>query len=148
MLRACLAHSLVLSLAMAASSAAALDYLSLANNAVVLDANSRLAKPQFILLKGTPVEQLVAIEGWVKIREAGGGIGWVERSAVSSAKQLIVTAPSADVRQAAAAESALSFVASRDVLLEPLEKPAGAWIKVRHRDGRTGFVELRAVWGH
>ncbi|GAA5159752.1 SH3 domain-containing protein [Viridibacterium curvum] len=139
--------SFAIALLCSMTSASALEFVSLANNAIVLDANSRLAKPQFILLKGTPVEQLVVLESWVKLREASGGIGWVERSAISATRSVIVTAPTADVRQAATPDAPVVFSVTRDLLLEPVDKPVGPWIKVRHRDGRSGFIEVRAVWG-
>ncbi|MEC5387628.1 SH3 domain-containing protein [Uliginosibacterium sp. H3] len=127
--------------------AQALDYRSLSDNTQVFDAGSKQANAQFILLKGTPVELIVTLDRWAKVREAGGGIGWVERSLLSERRQLIVTAVTADVRQSAAADAPVVFTASKDLLLEPVDKPAGSWVKVKHRDGRTGFIELKAVWG-
>jgi len=138
----------LLSAAVFASLAAqALDYRSLADNTPVFDAGSRQANAQFILLKGTPVELIVMLDRWAKIRETGGGIGWVERSLLSERRQLIVTTATAEVRQSPANDAPVVFTASKDLLLEPADKPAGSWVKVRHIDGRTGFIELKAVWG-
>ncbi len=139
--------SLVLVPAFAPAIAQALDYRTLNDNTPVFDAGSRQANAQFILLKGTPVELIVSLDRWAKIREAGGGIGWVERSLLSERRQLIVTAPSAEVRQSPAGDSPVVFTASKDLLLELADKPTGSWIKVKHRDGRSGFIELKAVWG-
>jgi SH3-like domain-containing protein len=147
------ARTLLLKLAMliastlVAVSAQALDYRSLNDNTPVFDAGSRQANAQFILLKGTPVELIVTLDRWAKVREASGGIGWVERSQLSERPQLIVTAASADVRQSPASDAPLVFTARKDLLLDVADKPTGSWIKVRHRDGRTGFIELKAVWG-
>jgi hypothetical protein len=33
------------------------------------------------------------------------------------------------------------------VVLEVVEAPADGWVKVRHRDGQTGFARLSHVWG-
>lgn len=133
--------------AFAALAVQALDYRSLNDNTPVFDAGSRQANAQFILLKGTPVELIVSLDRWAKIREAGGGIGWVERGLLSERRQLIVTAASAEVRQSPASDAPIVFTASKDLLLELADKPAGSWVKVKHRDGRTGFIELKAVWG-
>ena len=127
--------------------AQALDYRSLSDNTPVFDAGSRQANAQFILLKGTPVELIVTLDRWAKIREASGGIGWVERSLLSERPQLMVTAASADVRQAPAGDAPVVFTARKDLLLDVADKPTGSWIKVRCRDGRTGFIDLKAVWG-
>ncbi|MFT4174446.1 MAG: SH3 domain-containing protein [Rhodocyclaceae bacterium] len=128
--------------------ASALDIHELADNAVVYDGGSKQAAPQFILLRGTPVEQIVTTDKWVKIREAGGGMGWIERTQLSERKHLIVTAAVAEIRQAADANAAIVFTARRDVLLEVADgKPVAGWIKVRHSDGQSGFVLMRSVWG-
>ncbi|MDB5801603.1 MAG: hypothetical protein JWL63_2542 [Rhodocyclales bacterium] len=142
----CLRLALCMS-AFCIGAAQALDYRSLNDNTPVFDAGSRQASAQFILLKGTPVELIVTLDRWAKIREASGGIGWVERSLLAERSQIIVTAASAEVRQTAAGDAPVVFTARKDLLLDVIDKPAGSWIKVRHRDGRTGFIELKAVWG-
>ncbi|MDB5888304.1 MAG: conserved hypothetical secreted protein [Rhodocyclales bacterium] len=142
-----LKRSLLFASALVSLAAQALDYRSLNDNTPVYDAGSRQANAQFILLKGTPVELIVTLDRWAKIREAGGGIGWVERSLLSDRQQLIVTAASAEVRQAPAGDAPLVFTAGKNLLLDVADKPLGSWIKVRHRDGRSGFIELKAVWG-
>jgi SH3-like domain-containing protein len=125
----------------------ALDYRNLTENAIVYDGASRQANPQFILLRGTPVEVIVAVEKWAKIREVGGGLGWVDKAQLGDAKQVIVTQASAAVRQQADDASPLVFSVGKDVLLEVQEKPSKAWVKVKHRDGQTGYISIKAVWG-
>lgn len=119
----------------------------MADNAIVYDAGSTKAQPQFILLKGTPVEVIVTVDKWLKVREQGGGMGWVERSSISDSQQVIVSTATADVRQRAEESAALVFQGSKGLLLEVVEKPVGAWLKVRHRDGQSGYVSLKSVWG-
>ncbi|MBS1210145.1 MAG: hypothetical protein H6R19_2543 [Proteobacteria bacterium] len=126
--------------------ASALDYKSLSSNAIVYDAGSVKAQPQFILLKGTPVEVIVSVDKWIKIREQSGGLGWVERAALSDTRQVIVTTE-AEVRLRAEENAPLVFSATKDVVLEVLEKPTGAWVKVKHRDGQSGYVPIKSVWG-
>lgn len=138
----------ILFLALAAMGpASAVDYKSLSDNAIVYDACSTKAQPQFILLKGSPVEVIVSVDKWVKIREQSGGLGCVERTALADTRMVIVSVASAEVRQRAEDSAPVVFSASKDVLLEVLEKPAGPWLKVKHRDGQTGFVPLKSVWG-
>jgi SH3-like domain-containing protein len=140
-----LAFAAALAAPMAAS---ALDIHELADNAIVYDGGSKQAAPQFILLRGTPVEQIVTTDKWVKIREAGGGMGWIERNQLAERKHLIVTAAVAEIRQTADANAPIVFTARRDVLLEVADSKAVAgWIKVRHADGQNGFVLMRSVWG-
>jgi len=39
------------------------------------------------------------------------------------------------------------FEAERDVVLELVEAVPGGWVKVRHRDGQSGFLKAPQVWG-
>jgi SH3-like domain-containing protein len=131
----------------ASGSASALEYKSLADNAIVYDAGSTKAQPQFILLKGTPVEVIVTVDKWLKVREPSGGMGWIERSLTSDTAQVIITAASAEVRSRAEDAAPVVFQVSKDVLLEVLEKPAGTWLKIKHKDGQSGYILRKSVWG-
>lgn len=138
---------LLVALAVASGAAGALDFKSLSDNAIAYDAGSSKATPQFILLKGTPVEVIISVDKWVKIREQGGGLGWVERSQLSDAHQVIVTGANVQVRAQADEKAPVVFSADKNVVLEALEKPAGAWLKVKHRDGQSGYIPIKSVWG-
>ena len=67
---------------------------------------------------------------------------------------LLVRAPTAEVRANPDDAAALVFRAEQNVLLE-LAEPASSpsttatpgWVKVRHRDGQTGYVRLAQVFG-
>ena len=41
----------------------------------------------------------------------------------------------------------LVFETEREVVLELLEPVSGGWVKVKHRDGQTGFLKAMQVWG-
>lgn len=140
-------HFWALTFLIASGSAEALEYRNLSENAIVYDGASRQATPQFILLRGTPVEVIVAVDKWVKLREVGGGLGWVEKNQLVEAKLAIVTQPLAVIRQQADDSAPQVFTASKDVLLEVLDKSSKAWVKVKHKDGSTGFVSIKAIWG-
>jgi SH3-like domain-containing protein len=115
---------------------------------ILFDAPSLKGQKQFILSRDTPVEIIVQIEGWSKVREAGGAIAWVERKALGERKHLQVKNAYADILTAPDAASSLSFRAEQNVLLqiaEPSTTPG--WVKVRHRDGQQGFVRIESVFG-
>lgn len=129
------------------SAACALEFRSMADHGVVYDAGSKESRPLFVLMRGTPVEVIVSLERWVKVREAGGGIGWVERSMLSERKQLIVVVPQLELRQSAEPNAPVVGAVARDVLLEWVDGPIAGMLKVRHPDGIIGFVPIKAVWG-
>lgn len=136
-------------------SAGAADFRATSDPATVLyDAPSARAKPMFVYGRDVPVEALVSVEGWTKIRDATGTIGWIQSKALADKRMVVVRAPSADVRAAADEGAPVVFRAERDVLLEVAETAASpatttmpGWLKVRHRDGQTGFVRLAQVFG-
>ena len=133
----------------------AADFRSTVDAATILyDAPSAKAKPMFILGRDTPLEVIVPVEAWIKVRDMAGTIGWVERRAVSDRRSLVVRVAQAEVRTEADDAAPLVFRAERGVLLELAEPAIGAtttvtpgWVKVRHRDGQAGFVRIASVFG-
>lgn len=125
----------------------AIDYLSVAEAAVMYDAPSQKSAPQFVIARYTPVEVVVALESWYKVRDAGGGIAWMEKRQLSPKRTLQVTAPSAQVRAKPDATATTVFEAEKDVVLDLVEVAEAGWVKVRHREGATGFVRANQVWG-
>jgi len=59
--------------------AEAAEYRSTVEAATVwYDAPSTKARRLYVVGRGYPVEVLVTLEGWIKVRDAAGSIGWVE----------------------------------------------------------------------
>lgn len=140
---------------LATSAAGAAEYKSTSDAATVLyDAPSAKAKPLFILGRDTPLEVIVPVEGWSKVRDAGGTIGWVERKTLGDKRTLVVRVPLAEVRASPDESAPVVFRAEQNVLLELAENATSAattsmpgWVKVRHRDGQTGYVRIAQVFG-
>lgn len=137
----------ILGLALLALPAWALDYLAVAEAAALYDAPSQKARPLHVIARGTPVEQVVAVEGWVKVRDQKGDLAWIEKRLLSDKRTVIVRADRAQVRAASDDKAALAFEAERDVVLELVEPAVAGWAKVKHRDGQQGFVKVAQVWG-
>lgn len=127
---------------------AAFEFFSITDNAVIMyDAPSLKADKLYVASRHLPVEAIVKVEGWVKVRDSGGTLAWVEEKALSEKRYVIVTAPQAEAYQAANAGSTLVFRAQQNVVMEQLEPAVDGWVKVRHRDGQTGYVRTQQVWG-
>ena len=133
----------------------AADYRATAEQPTVLyDGPSTKAKPLFLYGRDVPVELIVIVEGWAKVRDAGGTIGWIDRKGLSEKRMVVVRTPLADVRASGDDSAPLVFRAERDVLLE-LAEPASSssttavpgWVRVRHRDGASGFIRITQVFG-
>ncbi len=132
---------------LAAQASWALDYRSVAEAAPAYDAPSAKAKPVFVMHAGTPVELVVSLEGWSKLRDGKGDLVWMEKKHLADKRTVIVRADRAQVRAAADEKAALVFEAERDVVLDLVEAAPGGWVKVRHRDGQSGFLKVAQVWG-
>jgi SH3-like domain-containing protein len=127
--------------------ALALEYRSIGTDPVVLyDAPSLKAQKLFILGPGYPVEVLVSVEGWHKVRDATGELAWVEAKGLSLQRTVMVRVPRAEIRQAPDESAPVAFYAQQDVLMDFLEM-AGNFARVRHKDGAVGFVRVTQVWG-
>lgn len=136
-----------LALALAGLPAWAVEYRSVAEPALLYDAPSAKADPKFIIARGTPVELVVNLDKWVKVRDSGGGLLWIERAKLAERRSVIVTAAVAAVLKSADESAPVVFEAARDVVLDLLEAAPVGWAKVRHRDGQSGFVRVSQVWG-
>jgi SH3-like domain-containing protein len=132
---------------LAAQPAAALDYRSVAEPALLYDAPSQQGTPLYAIARGTPVEAVVVLDAWVKVRDAKGELTWIERRLLSEKRTVMVSAERAQVRAQPDDGAALVFEAERDVLLDFVEPGPTGWAKVRHRDGRQGYVKALQVWG-
>ena len=128
-------------------SANAIEYRTVDAVAVLYDAPSQRGSKLFVIRRDTPVEVVVSLEGWSKVRDAAGGLAWIEKKYLSEKRSVIVTVDQAEVRQKAEEGSPLVFEAERNVALEYLETVPGGWIRVRHRDGQSGFVRANQIWG-
>lgn len=127
---------------------AGMDYYSLAENAVVMyDAPSAKSAKLFVANANLPVEAVVNVEGWTKVRDSSGAMAWVEQSMLSTRRFVIVTVPMADVYPAADGNSNVLFQAEENVVLEWLNSDMPGWVQVKHRDGQTGYVRSSQVWG-
>jgi SH3-like domain-containing protein len=128
--------------------AAAGEFRSIAENGTPMyDAPSVRAKKLFVASRLYPVEIVINIDNWVKVRDQAGDLTWVEKKALSEKRTVIATAPVADVRQAASDQAAVVFQVQQGVALDVAETPSSGWIKVRHADGLTGYVKISQVWG-
>jgi SH3-like domain-containing protein len=141
LLVACGAHGVI-------GSAHAADFRSVQENAAVLyDAPSRQATPLFVVSRSYPLEVIVNLEAWVKVRDHAGALTWIEKKSLSDKRTVLVTAPSAEVRQRAEDGAPAVFSAAQNVALELVEIAPNGWLRVRHNDGAAGFVRAASVWG-
>lgn len=135
-------------LGLAAASALAIDYRSVVVPVAILyDSPSQKGKKLYLIKAQTPVEAVVRLEGWVKVRDAEGTLAWIEVSNLAERRTLVVTAPHAEIRESDKPEAPVVATLDKWVVVDFVEAASPGWAKVRHRDGTTGFVRSTQVWG-
>jgi SH3-like domain-containing protein len=135
-------------LALTTLPALAIDYRSIEPPAAILyDSPSQKGKKLYLIKAQTPVELVVKLGEWSKVRDAEGTLAWIESRLLSEKRMVVVTAPRAELRKADGADAPVVLELDKWVGLEWIEPAAPGWAKVRHRDGVTGFVRANQVWG-
>lgn len=148
MMRAGLPRVLLMCMLLCTATAHAVDFVSVAEDSAILyDAPSLKARKLFVVSRYMPLEQVVTLDNWVKVRDRSGGLYWVERRALSNKRYVFAVSPLVDVRAEPDFGAARLFQVRQQVALELLESTGTGWLKVRHRDGETGFIRSTDVWG-
>lgn len=115
--------------------------------AVMYDAPGAKARKIYAAPAGMPVEVVITSGDWSRVRDASGDLAWVESKVLTNKRMLVVEAAQAIARSAPNETAPVAFTAAKGVLLELAEPVASSWVKVRHRDGDTGYVKASDVWG-
>lgn len=136
-----------MALALLANAAQALEFRSAASHGVVLfDAPDNQARKVFVLSRGTPLEIMAEQGNWSRVRDQGGSLAWIRKQDLSGQRTVQVIKP-ASVYREADTKSPVLFRTSPALILNLLENTKTGWIKVKHRDGETGYIRIEDVWG-
>jgi len=128
--------------------AAAFDFKTVgAHSAILYETPSTRGNKLFIAPSGMPVEVMLSYGDWVKVRDATGDMAWTEAKNLSAKRNVIVRVVSAKVRTSADENAPVIMTVEKNVLLELVDPEAGTWVRIRHRDGLTGYVKASDVWG-
>jgi SH3-like domain-containing protein len=96
--------------------------------------------------KDMPVEILAEFETYRKIRDWEGTEGWVNQTALSGRRSVIIKGEIRTVRRSAAATADVVARAEPGVIAKLLECPAGDWCRVEVDDSR-GWIPRAEIWG-
>lgn len=131
-----------------ATGAQAADFRTVGEAAAIMyDAPSRASTPVYVASRHYPVEVIVNLDAWVKVRDHTGTLSWVEKKSLTERRMVIVTAPNVEARSRADDAAPAAFQATQNVALELVEIAPGGWVRVRHADGASGYVKAGLVWG-
>jgi SH3-like domain-containing protein len=131
----------------ASQAACAFDFVSVAEPAILYDANSLKAKKLFVATRYLPLEQIVVLANWVKVRDNSGKLFWIEKRQLSNKRYVMVTTPTTIVRRSPDENADVVFKATQQLGLEWLGNTGAGWVKVSHADGSMGYLKSADVWG-
>ncbi|HLW04765.1 MAG TPA: SH3 domain-containing protein [Azoarcus sp.] len=129
------------------ASGAGVEFRSINETSILYATPSDQARKLYIIKRGTPVEIVVVIDNWAKVRDSNGALSWIEERRMSPARTVMVTAePVAEIRSAPEEAAAKVFDAATYVILELVTPPDDGWVEVKHENG-TGYVRINQIWG-
>lgn len=119
--------------------------------AILYDSPSPQGNKLFILSQGYPVEVVVVLADWIKVRDKQGALTWIEAKHLATQRTLLITA-NVEVKQAPEATATLVGRMEKDVVVDFIEPAQKGWVKIKHRDSSnredlTGFIPSTSVWG-
>ena len=117
------------------------------NGAILYDAPSFKATRLYLISKHYPLEVISRSGEWTKVRDANGDLSWIAANLLSDKRTLIAFANVVEVREAPNETAPIVFRAEKNVVLDLVEPPTSTWIKVKHRDGQTGYARINQLWG-
>ena len=126
----------------ATAPAASFEFRSVAENAAVLyDAPSAKSRKLYVVNRGYPLEVVVAVEGWSKVRDASGELTWIENRHLADRRTVMVKVPLVPVRDRA-------FLLAEERAVGGIAKIEHQGIDDREDRRQFGFVARSDVRDH
>ena len=134
--------------ALAPAICAAADFRSVGPQpAIFYDAPSHKAPKLYVAPQGMPVEVVLRYREWVKVRDFYGDAAWTEATKLVPRRSVVVRFDGVGVHAGDDGSTQLLMVADKGVVLELVDREISTWVKVRHKDGITGYVKAAELWG-
>ncbi len=101
--------------------------------------------------KGFPLKVLREKNGWLRVQDFEGTIGWINKKVVNRKPHMIVkvhrkSKKRINVRSGPGTRNRIVAKAYYGVVFSTLEQKNG-WVKVRHEKGVSGWVKRSLLWG-
>jgi SH3-like domain-containing protein len=96
--------------------------------------------------KGYPLRVIDSRGGWLKVVDFENDEGWVSSKLVSRSPYLIVKRNRINIRGGPGTRYRVVGQANYGVVFRTLERRSG-WVKIKHENGMSGWVERSLLWG-
>jgi len=132
------------------SSFAYADFMSVnADQAFLHEAPSDSTKKSYIVTKGYPLEVIVSLKEWKKVKDHEGLINWIKTSDLSSKRTVLNLKGDNSIYLEPSSASPILAKVNENVSLELLDaKKIDDWVKVYSKVGDIeGFIKATDLWG-
>jgi SH3-like domain-containing protein len=115
---------------------------------ILYEAPSATTKRVYLVSEGYPLEVIVNLGDWLKVRDPYGTLSWVESKNLQSKRTVIVKVDKANIFKEPELKSALLANIEKDVVIE-LSDPliTSGWIRLRYQQDLDGYIQASQVWG-
>jgi SH3-like domain-containing protein len=96
--------------------------------------------------KGFPLKVIDSKGGWLKVADFENDVGWIHGQLAGRVPHLVVKKKGVNIRSGPGTGYRVVGKARYGVVFRTLERRNG-WVKVKHEDGLTGWVERSLLWG-
>jgi len=132
------------------SSFAYADFMSVnADQAFLHEAPSDSTKKSFIVTRGYPLEVIVSLKEWKKVKDHEGLINWIKTSDLSSKRSVLNLKGDNPIYLEPSSASPILAKVNENVTLELLDaKKIDDWVKVYSKVADIeGFIKATDLWG-
>ncbi|MBE9611021.1 SH3 domain-containing protein [Chitinilyticum piscinae] len=116
------------------------------SDAIWYEAPADNSKKLFVVSRGMPLEILSEQGNWLRVRDSSGTLAWMKANDLGQ-QRMVQLVRNSTVFAAPQDKASILFKGEKNLLLELQENTRNGWLKVRHRDGATGFIRIEDVWG-
>jgi SH3-like domain-containing protein len=119
------------------------------DQAFLHEAPSDSTKKSFIVTRGYPLEVIVSLKEWKKVKDHEGLINWIKTSELSSKRSVLNLKGENPIYLEPSSASPILAKVNENVTLELLDaKKIDDWVKVYSKVGDIeGFIKATDLWG-
>jgi SH3 domain protein len=126
------------------------DFISVkVKQAILFEGPSKTTEKRYIVTEGYPLEVLVNLKDWKKVKDHNGKISWIESKYTHNERTVLILKDDAVIfNQANDNSHKLANVDKSVVLKLNSTLLVGNWAEVKTQiEGLIGFINIEEVWG-
>jgi SH3 domain protein len=131
-------------------SALAAEFVSIkAKKALLYEGPSSSTKKEFIITEGYPLQVMVRLKDWIKVKDHLGKISWIQSTDISKDRNVMTLNDNVNLFYKPTTDSVHLAKIEKDILLKLLSSfPTNGWIQVKTLSQNIeGYIRAEDVWG-